>query len=58
MLIVLERLSVPQAVAVPGEVGAVLPEVRVVAPGAHVFLVGVRCIYTDHCHQHCDDPDV
>ena len=53
-LIVLEGVSVPQAVAVPGEVGAVLPEAGIVAPGAHVTLVGIRSSYAYHCHQKCE----
>ena len=36
----------------------VMPLATLFAPGAHVFLIGVRCIYTDHCHQQCDEQDV
>ena len=57
--IVLERLPVPQAVAVVGEIGAVLSKTSVLAPVAHVSLiVGIRCVYTNDCHQYSDEPNV
>ena len=55
-LIVLERLPVPQTVAVGGKVGAVLSEVFVFAPGAHISLIGKRCCDANHCHQQYQEP--
>ena len=50
----LDLISDLVAVAVPGEVGAVLPEAGIVAPGAHICLVGKRCCDANHCHQKCE----